>query len=61
MAFLLLHNYTDFIHILGEYSMIQSMPHVSKCNDKGHMKGVWDKIKSEIFRGNKHFKFNSVE
>lgn len=41
--------------------MIQSMPHVSKCNDKGHMKGVWDKIKSEIFRGNKHFKFNSVE
>lgn len=27
--------------------MIQSMPHVSKCNDKGHMKGVWDKIKSE--------------
>ncbi len=28
--------------------MIQSMPHVSKCNDKGHMKGVWDKIKSEI-------------
>ncbi|AFH70746.1 Transposase [Staphylococcus aureus subsp. aureus DR10] len=46
---------------MGEYSMIQSMPHVSKCNDKGHMKGVWDKIKSEIFRGNKHFKFNSVE
>ncbi|PZG44836.1 IS3 family transposase, partial [Staphylococcus aureus] len=25
------------------------------------MEGVWGTIKSEIFRGNKHFKFNSVE
>ncbi|MCL9940091.1 hypothetical protein MUW79_13220, partial [Staphylococcus aureus] len=38
-----------------------SMSRVSKCIDNGPMEGVWGTIKSEIFRGNKHFKFNSVE
>ncbi|CAC7165333.1 insertion element protein [Staphylococcus aureus] len=40
--------------------MIQSMSRISKCIDNGPMEGVWGTIKSEIFRGNKHFKFNSV-
>ena len=47
--------------MLDECGMIQSMSRVSKCIDNGPMEGVWGTIKSEIFRGNKHFKFNSVE
>ncbi|HCZ5843814.1 TPA: IS3-like element ISSau2 family transposase [Staphylococcus aureus] len=50
-----------FKHMLDECGMIQSMSRVSKCIDNGPMEGVWGTIKSEIFRGNKHFKFNSVE
>ena len=46
--------------MLDECGMIQSMSRVSKCIDNGPMEGVGYN-KSEIFRGNKHFKFNSVE
>ncbi|CDR29168.1 putative insertion element protein [Staphylococcus schweitzeri] len=41
--------------------MIKSMSRVSKCIDIGTMEGILSMIKSGDFRGNKHFKFNSVE
>ncbi|WP_256075310.1 DDE-type integrase/transposase/recombinase, partial [Staphylococcus aureus] len=50
-----------FKHMLYEWGIIQSMSRVSKCIDNVPMEGVWVTIKSEMFRGNKHFKFKIVE
>lgn len=50
-----------FKFMLDNCGMIQSMSRVSKCIDNGPMEGVWGTMKSEIFRGNKRFEFNSVE
>ena len=47
--------------MLDECGMIQSMSRVSKCIDNGPYGRCVGYNKSEIFRGNKHFKFNSVE
>ncbi|KAB2476705.1 IS3 family transposase, partial [Staphylococcus sp. CH99b_3] len=46
---------------LNHHKMIQSMSRVGKCIDNGPMEGVWGIIKSEIYRGSKRFKFESIE
>ncbi|HCA7646629.1 TPA: transposase [Staphylococcus pseudintermedius] len=37
------------------------MSRVGKCIDNGPMEGLWDTIKSEIYKGNQHFSFNSFK
>lgn len=41
--------------------MIQSMSRVSRCIDNGPMEGVWGIIKSEIYKGNKNYTFETVK
>ena len=50
-----------FKNKLNHHKMIQSMSRVGKCIDNSPMEGVWGIIKSEIYRGSKRFKFESIE
>ncbi|MFQ3852387.1 IS3 family transposase [Staphylococcus sp. 2S1] len=50
-----------FKKILDENKMIQSMSRVSRCIDNGPMEGVWGIIKSEIYKGNKNYTFETVK
>lgn len=46
---------------LNRFGVIQSMSRVSRCIDNGPMESVWGIIKSEIYRGNKHYLFENIE
>lgn len=50
-----------FKNKLNQHNMIQSMSRVGRCIDNGPMEGVWGIIKSEIYRGYKNFKFETIE
>lgn len=51
----------QFKYMLDQREMIQSMSRPGHCIDNGPMEGVWGTIKSELFKGNKKFKFESFD
>lgn len=51
----------QFKYMLEQREMIQSMSRPGRCIDNGPMEGVRGTIKSELFKGNKNFKFESFD
>lgn len=50
-----------FKSMLDEHGVIQSMSRVGRCIDNSPMESFWGIMKSEIYRGNKHYKFKDLK
>ncbi|HHD0895258.1 TPA: IS3 family transposase, partial [Staphylococcus aureus] len=50
-----------FKFLLDEQGVIQSMSRVGRCIDNSPMESFWGIMKSEIYRGNRHYKFKDIK
>ncbi len=50
-----------FKFLLDEQGVIQSMSRVGRCIDNSPMESFWGIMESEIYRGNRHYKFKDIK